>query len=260
MGGREELTRAAAFLNYPLHTESLDYAPRHVLNGWYFDGTDAWLALEVKTPDGRRVPALIERNPSPDLERHFGTPAAKRQRFTIETSCRPDCRLGFSSDKNDRLDTSIEEVVRGSPGRFALGGAPLYFDVARNTDRSFEPSDVRVGMSRDVAAAASRLYAALIPGFLALGGLAFIGGAVWIARRPRYGPPSAVMGIAAGLWVFVAARIVILVLIDVTSFPAIFAFYLGPATYLAPVAALLSLWAVVVAIRERRAPQIPGAS
>jgi len=259
-GNTEELSRAAAFLNYPLHTESLDYSSRHVLRGWYFGGTDAWLALEVKTPDGRRVPALIERAASPDLVGHFGTQAAKRQRFTIETSCRPDCRLNFSSDKNERLDISIDDVVRGSPGRFDLGGAPLYFDTARNTDRSFEPGDVRVRMSREVAAAASRLYAALMPGLLALGGLAFIGGAFWIARLPRFSSPAAVMGIAAGLWVLVAARIVTLVLIDVTSFPAIFALYLGPATYLAPVAALLSLWAVVMAIRERRVPQIAGAS
>lgn len=259
-GNREELTRAAAFLNYPFHMESLDYPSRHVIRGWYFDGTDAWFALDVKTPDGRLVPAPIERAASPDLERHFGTGAAKRQRFTIETFCRPECRLNFSTDTNERLDVSIDEVVRRAPGGFALGGAPLFFDTARNTDSSFEPSDVRVRMSRGVAAAASRLYAVLIPGLLALGGLAFIGGALWIARLRRFGPPFAVMGIAAGLWVLVAARIVILVLIDVTSFPAIFALYLGPAMYVAPVAALLSLWAVVMAIRERRAPQIAGAS
>ena len=259
-GNREELTRAAAFLNYPLHTESLDYPPRHVLNGWYFGGTDAWLALDVKTPDGRAAPALIERDVSPDLERHFGTRVAKRQRFTIDTTCRPECRLNFSSDKNDRLDISIDEVVRRSPGGFALGGATLYFDVARNTESSIEPNDVRIIMSHKVGAAASRLYAALIPGFLALGGLVFIGAAIWIARLPKFGPPSAVMGIAASLWVLIAARIVILVLIDVTSFPAIHGLYLGPAMYLAPAAALLSLWAVVTAIRERRAPQVSGAS
>ena len=259
-GNRAELTRAAAFLNYPFHTESLDYPPRHVLKGWYFDGTDAWLSLDVKTPDGRPADTLIERDASPDLERHFGTQIAKRQRFTIETSCGPDCRLNFSSHKKDRFDISIDEVVRGSPGGFTLGGAPLYFDATANTDSSFEPSDVRIRFSRKVAAATSRLYAALIPGLLTLGGLAFIGSAIWIARRPTFGPPSTVIGIAAGLWVFVAARIVILVLIDVTSFPAIFALYLGPATYLAPVAALLSLWAVVMATMGRRAPRFSGAS
>jgi hypothetical protein len=43
-------------------------------------------------------------------------------------------------------------------------------------------------------------------------------------------------------------------LIEVSSFPAVDAVYLQPATYLAPAAALLSTWALFAVIRERYGP------
>lgn len=253
VGSREELSKALRFLNYPFHTQP-EYPHRYVFSGWYFDGSAEWFSIEARTAQGDPAPTRLRRLRSPDLVSAFGSPFAMNQRFSFEVVCDADCRLLFRKD-DTLAEISIRDLVtaklRGTSGH-ALGKGKLWFDTAANVDAPRVDQDPRANAARALRAFLAAIALALTPLLLILGAFSF---AVGVFRAIRYPAPErvfALLSLATGLWVFVASRILALVMIDISAFPAINHLYMSPASYLAPVAALVSIWALVAIWGERR--------
>ena len=251
-GNRAELTRDLTFLNFPLHTGSRNEMPRYELTGWYFSGKADWPTLEVRNREGALMRSFIDRRESPDLVEYFNTPLASRQRFVIEAWCESGCTVTLTSAMGIKHELGLDQLRRGTQ-HFEWNGERLQIDSADNANRTFDPLDLRIRVSRAIRLGIYRLYSAVIPFLLLLGVVALGVGSLWIRRTARNSGSRLLIGIAASLWVVVATRILALVLIDVSAFPAVDVLYLGPATYIAPIAAVLSLWAMIVAIRSPRA-------
>jgi len=82
------------------------------------------------------------------------------------------------------------------------------------------------------------IFEILLPVLLGLGTLSFFGGCYMAVRKRNY---PIILAVAAACWVSVLTRSVILVLIDVSSFPAMITPYLLPIYVLSVVASILSL-------------------
>jgi hypothetical protein len=246
-GTKAQMEKALAFLNYPVHSDPPSTEKqRRILEGWYFDGTPGWFSVEVRSDDGTGEYVSVERKDSRDLEKAFKTSIAARHRFTVETQCEANCRLVFSSDRLGSREVSFDEVFRGAHV-FSVGTAGLYIDKASNDTSNFvDVGDTRIRQAALIARAfLDRVFRLILPAFMICGAIAFCGIAlvrIWVRRLPEQ---PVVFAMAGSLWVFVVTRMAALVLIAVSSFPAVNHLYMSPAIYIAPVAAALSVWMTV---------------
>jgi hypothetical protein len=245
-GTKVQLAKALAFLNYPVHSDPPSAeGPWRTLEGWYFDGTPGWFSVELLSGDGNGGYLSLERKVSPDLEIAFKTPNAARHRFTIEAQCEKDCRLMFSSDRLGRREVSVDEVIHGAHV-FSVGAAGLYFDNGSERSRLLDASDTRVQQAATTARAfLDRVFRLVLPAFMICGVLAFAGIALVETWQRKWREHSVILVVAGSLWVFVVVRVCALVLIAVSSFPAVNDLYMGPAIYVGPVAAALSVWMAI---------------
>jgi hypothetical protein len=239
-----------SFLNYPIHSDTgSSGGRRRILDGWYFDGTPGWFSLEIRSDDGNGGYVSVERKDSRDLEMAFKNANAAHHRFTIETQCEGDCRLVFSSDRLGRREVSVDEVVRGARV-FSVGTAGLYFDKGSDTTNFLDAGDTRIEQAARITRAfLDRLFRLILPVLMTCGAMAFIAIALAGMWRRNWADQSVVFAVAGSLWVFVVTRMSALVLIAISSFPAINYLYLSPTIYIAPVAAALSLWVVIATMR-----------
>lgn len=195
------------------------------ITGWFVDEADRWIELVCGEGEQARVTG-IARQSSPDLIRALDVPHASRNRFDIEV------RAGSGSDcvlrviGSDAVSARLGELR--SRSRVDLGsGAIAYVDWSSGGEKH---------------AAAIRAVQMLVTGFAAIapwlvvtallaaawGGFAFVGS--------RQCPPLLAAGVVC--WVLAATRVVLLALVDATSFPGISMVYLVPATQLWFVGAL----------------------
>lgn len=202
--------------------------------GWYFD---------METPDfpkfrvsnGKSVKALdVQRLASPDLVTYFSNEAASNNRFLFSFSCPPGCQLEIVSNRgekrfqaHDRLGTFQEHI----------SGATLYFDQFEGPQVS---SSSAAGIASRLYRNLNRIYTIVVPAIVAVGLLA-MGTLLFFACYLR--TLSVLFVFCLALWSAIAARLLILTLIHVGSFPAAALLYTLPANYLLLWVSLLSIHA-----------------
>lgn len=233
--GRDQ---ALAFLNHPLYWTSA--VPRVALRGWYYTPSEGWLTLTVVRPNGGSAPLTLERQPSPDLVTYFSDPAATERRFIAETNCSTSCLLVATVADGTVLRVPLGDVAAGA--HFAFGEGELHFDEVRAEPAYRVEDDMRVRAARTVRSGLLEIYRAILPGLLGLGGLAFLVGLAFAWKKPDF---DLILALAVTTWLLVATRIILLVLIHISSFPALDPIYMGPVYGVSVAAALLSIAAVV---------------
>ena len=257
VGDPAAMTEALAFLNYPVSSDFPAGGQADLtLDGWYFDGTGGWFSLQILPNGGKDAFVSIERKDSPDLVAAFNNAAAARHRFSIEARCQGDCLLAFVSDTNERHEVDLNEVLKGARG-FHIGGGMIQLDDvvdARSThiaagDLFLERSAGRIRRFLD------RVFGWVLPTWMVAGAAAFLVVVIAGIRERNRWPELVIAVLAGALWVLVLVRTLALVLISISAFPAVNHLYLAPAIYVAPVAALLSLWAALAVI----VPRLPSA-
>jgi hypothetical protein len=234
-----------AFLNAPgVQAPSA----RHHLSGWFFAHGDAWFS---PTP-GEGV-KLIEftRAESPDLVGHFNDPGAGRQRFTLTAECRPSgpCPMTLTLEHGGAVPIDLATLENGAHD---VAGGTLWLDDA---GRDVPEQLLKTRFSKAWLAAAARLS----PVFR---GLAALGVAAWLLQLGRALVRRRIsMGlvVCTALLASVAARLVILSLIDALSFVAATHSYALPGIVLLVLFSVLSLGEAIAGFRARRtSKQGPG--
>ncbi len=195
------------------------------ITGWFVDDADRWIELVCGEGEQARV-TDIARQSSPDLIRALDVPQAGRNRFDIEVPAGSgsDCVLRIIG--SDAVSAGLTELR--SRSRVDLGGGAFgYVDWSSGGEKhSTATRAVQMLVTGFAAIAPWVMGAALLAA--AWGGLAFV--------RSGQCPPLLVVGVVC--WALAATRVVLLALVDATSFPGISMAYLVPATQLWFVGAL----------------------
>ncbi len=224
-GTRDQLDASLRFLNYPPHTPP---PASYTLSGWYYKfGSREWISVEVRGADGLRVEVGVDRNSSPDLERAFKDPAASRQRFIIRTRCDDNCVMQFHGWDGANAVKSLAELRRAPIG-FKLGSGNVHVDSTeiRSDAASIEQHSQVISNSIRMNIA-SHYSLGFLP-VLVLGLVAFL---ITTLLQWRRAAANMCYIMAFTSWMLVMLRAALLILIDVTSFPALEPFYLAPAYF-----------------------------
>ncbi|TAM36272.1 MAG: hypothetical protein EPN56_04645 [Rhodanobacter sp.] len=245
-GSDEDLDLAKRFLNFPLSTSvtSSQVEPDRLitLSGWYFEHEDDWFTADV--PAG--VEISVTRMESPDIAKAF--PKAVKQRFRISLKCGDVCDVKFVSLDGDVFvfDPNASTVHRGI---IHYGRSVIAFDdiTIQNRRPTFESRVFAV--SRDIRVALFRLYSWMVTPLVYLGILAAI---VMVTFNRRYFLYSKTFVFSLALAAVILSRVAILIVINISSFPAMTSSYFSPILCLVPAWAAFSIWGVVEASGLRK--------
>jgi hypothetical protein len=243
-----ELSDALDFLNHPPHTPPQEHLSRIRLFGWYYSKDGIWPRFNVQTPDGQSVPITLQSHPSPDIASHFGDARATSNRFTMETNCNPDCTLSIKRGDGTELRPLLRALLSLGP---TTGGGDGTFNVDKFQAENAARSDIRLRVSRLIRQSVLAAYDPVLPYALGFGAAAFLG-AVMLGSFKRSG--GRLLAVTATAWILVISRITLLVLVDISAFPALELSYLMPASYLSVTAAVLSFASLALLVRRSVSP------
>lgn len=197
------------------------------VSGWFRGEDDDWLRGICKS-SGERFP--IERRASPDIALHFNDPSAAMNRFVATFPVIDGCAIEFTSGAGRLALSSIERDGQ----QYTAGGELLVIDaLVPGIDASGSKATVPPLVRDNVG----RIYEVVMP-TLAISGLLAFFGACFVALRARRIDTLLVVAMAA--WCMIICRIALLVLVDISSFPAVKVHYLQPAFPLLVAAAVAS--------------------
>lgn len=224
------LSQMRLFLRYPLSVPSQDESLLWV-KGWYYDQNNArsWLKLKCSG----KASKSIAREDSLDIAAFTKDPAATKQRFSIKVSNPDKCALITSKGKKLSLNSIYQK--RSGPIKISPENT-LYIDQAeKNT-----PNQI-LETAKTIKYSLTSIYKIVSPILFWMGVISFIASFLYYLVKMKLPEPMFIVTLAA--WTLVATRAVILVLIDISSFPAINALYVGPAFPLSIVASITSIFA-----------------
>ena len=214
------------------------------VQGWYRDiRSPEWPAFKVYAEQGLEISSSTRRLPSPDLQQHFSDPSADHNRYEISFRCPNICTVTALNSHGQEVRVTVDSDRAMSA---SSGSAVLYVNSASSAEANAFVNSGQL-LAGHIRAWLVRFYKILIPALM-LAGLAAAVVAVWRSVRRR--ALDAVLLTALAAWTLVATRIVILALIEASSFGAANLLYGAPASYLAVLAAFLS----VAALRGRPQP------
>lgn len=212
------------------------------VRGWYHAQGAQW--FELKCKNGSTAPVRIKRERSGDVAKAFHDPQAGQQRFQMEVdsiAC-PLVLWGVGAH-----DFDIGQVRNGKK-QFTFGGAVLHVDDWRDMGEAHDPV---TDWAKSLRACLIQVYRVLLP---VLGGLGFCSYlllcGMMLSRRGR--GTSLVFVAASAFWCMLAARVAVVVMVDISAFPAVRQLYLMAAYPLLCVAALLSLSCLFEVMMARR--------
>jgi len=244
VGGEENLAAALRFLNYPLHTRPSEIPALdtyYSLSGWYYKSGREWFSAEVRTREGSVAYFRLSRHDSPDIQTGLKDPDASEQRFVLSTACADECVLELRTPEGEIAHKTLAELRKGSMG-FDLGTGHIQIESANvqpKLEYALTPLD-RICDRIRVAVIAS--YSWFFLPFLAVGLIAFAISTFAYWKQVIWNVPY-VMALVC--WGLAIARTTLLVVVDATTFPALYPFYLGPAYYMLVSASILSIAAFI---------------
>jgi hypothetical protein len=191
--------------------------------------------MVVKRADGSIADARIERRQSPDIAAHFHDTRATAQRYAIAVDCNERCRLELQGENGAKSGISFTQLAK-VPVAIPLGPATFYVDQAAFEAEKVAPSPLSIAAFRLRAFVLTAYRYVLIP-LVALGAIAFAVSTLLYWNRAIWNVSYVV---ATAAWLLVFSRVAVLLLIDVTAFPALKLAYMAPGQVMLVCAAVLS--------------------
>jgi hypothetical protein len=201
-----------------------------IASGWYYDSPDQWISLNCRSKESQEK-ILINRNKSPDIAEHFNDADAKFQRFSFEIHDYERCGLLFTNLENKELQ--LKDIL---PKGNMLQKGSIYFDV-------FQVVDLNQDNWLNLKKLLISLYSSAAFYLFAAGSALTISLLLILIYLKRY--PSELAAFSICLWILYYSRIAIVVMVDITSFPAIDRLYLMPIFPLWTAASILAINAFI---------------
>ena len=217
------------FLGSPKTTQAQNESIRQ-LSGWYYSPNKDWINLVCAPAEGEAIRS-IPRQASQDIAKGFNDPSADRQRFSFTVAMDQNCEISSPAMQGQALTVTIPSKNNRS---FKIGDSSLHFDSIMD---SGDPTIfTKVFRFQKWLVAAYRLT---IPILAIAGILGYLFGFARLVFSNR-GISNSVL-IATTLWILLLSRIILIILIDISSFPAININYLCPAFPLLCLASTISI-------------------
>ena len=211
------------------------------LTGWYYASGSAWFSLECKAHGDLKM--RVMRTSSADVARAFDDPAADEQRYELVFNA-VDCPLSLVDDSG-RHDFDLDAVLHGQK-ELSFGQARFHVDsyvaVAPPLANGLV-ARIQVLRARLVS-----IYRGMLPVLGFAGVFAYVGAVAFVVGRKA--PIGLSLVFATAMAILVAARILVVVMVEISSFAAVESLYLTPAYPLFCLFAFSSL----IALFEGRAP------
>jgi hypothetical protein len=199
------------------------------ISGWAFATNPASsVVLSVEAADGTRADTVVKRLPSPDVYQYFLSrgkdfPNAREARFEITTSCTEGCslhiRTGGHEDERIPLDGSIR---RGETPK-----SHFYLDALNYIAHDVLPYQSRMDNFKiSILARIGKAYQTTVPFLIVLALIRYIINTVNILKTKMV---KNLWLINTALLMALVIRLLVLSVIDVTSFPGLDTRYLSPA-------------------------------
>ncbi|CAH2792265.1 MAG: hypothetical protein CBHOC_2744 [uncultured Caballeronia sp.] len=259
-GDDQSLWAASRFLGSPPYNLSVQQTVTntYLLQGWYLAPGGAWLSARfwADSTDASEV-VDIPRSANPDLAAGFKDPNANLSRFDFRVTCANPCPIIFSAHSIEVGPVNLESLA-GSRLQRSLGDGTLNFDTTAKMPRVDAP-DFRSGFSERWVLASVHLYERLMKPLTVLSLFALVASVIIRVVFDRASLLSPTMSIPAVVWIFIATRLLLLALIDVSSFPAIRETYLSPLYPLLTIAITTSLMSLGCAVSLRRSLRLERA-
>ncbi len=233
MDANGRLNAIRLFLRNPLTVPSIEENTVRI-NGWYYDPdlTGNWIKLEC-TKHTTLNDGLIQRIASPDIAAAMNNSSANQQRFSFNITASDCNECSLTDTTGQRI--SLEKTCAPTLGAFSAGRATLFIDSVTKAT----PSQLKK-IGEAIKYGLANFYKMFLPTFFWLGLLITAANLLICTITKRMPSPLVICSLAA--WALVFTRTVLLVLIDISSFPAINSLYMGPAFPLLIAAILLSIF------------------
>jgi hypothetical protein len=231
------------FLGNPKTVPSDSEITEFQIKGWYYSNAGDWLVLSGTDALDSPLPRL----PSPGLAKRFNDPASGFNRFSFTASGQTNQVL-----KSGNHSIPVQSLIAQKKGRIPLCGGVINFEKVGDPMALFA-KDLPLRAALSLKGTLVQAYHFLVPP-MAYGGLACMAALpflIYFSRgRAACNPLLLFAGLAFAILYFV--RLALLVAIDVTSFPAAYPSYLGPAFAMVPAFSFTMFSAVYCSLAKWR--------
>ena len=186
-------------------------------SGWYYAPKGDWVSLKCDHSDSQKV-ISINRSNSPDISLHFKDSKANRQRFSFEVNDFEKCSLLFSNKNVHEI--KLVDILKKPLKFFNVNHGVVNFDVLKI-------KQIKKNNKLHFKVALIDFYKHISVYLFGFGTLLFMAIPLFLVYLKQ--KPTLLMIIALSLWILYYSRILLIVLVDISSFPAINHLYLLPA-------------------------------
>jgi hypothetical protein len=205
------------------------------LSGWYYGPSAPWIQLRCPAGAGGAGVTPIAQLNSTDLAVHFGDDRATDRRFSIQSLPDPACAIQIAGAGPQGAMLSYAALLARRGQEF--GGGRIYIDSFGASEAGGAASDAAIYRVIDALA---RLLKLVTP-ILAIGAVAaWLVHLVQIVRRGVQ--MDGFLVVVYALWLGIAARAAILILVDLSAFPGIVLTYVAALIPLTAAALLMTVW------------------
>jgi len=202
------------FLHQPRRTRTASERGSVTVNGWFHGQNDAWIRLRCRDADGELI-LPITRLSSPDLSVVFHSQSAAKNRFSITVPNLQGCALESLGGTGQAATLDLTALT---PGITLFAGGRLSVDDIRESGSA---GQLGIRGLRTI----NHIYAFALSPLTVLAFAVFCGTLLWRAIRRPAGWFDAPVILVIGIWGLLLARAAVLVLVDLSSFPAITPLY-----------------------------------
>jgi hypothetical protein len=239
-GDETQLQAMETILDRPKRTPSQSELSAVTLHGWFIASSTAWPQFLCTAP-GHQVVIPIPRLPSADLATYFKQPGLDFDRFDVAAPADDGCGLQIAPEGAGGDVLALSAL---KPGPAFLPAGELYLDSVTR------PVAAGAGApAQSVLQALRWVYRLVFP----LAGVAAILSYLWsLGRLCRGRPVGRLLILATGLWILLLSRCLVLLLVDISAFPAISQLYMLPAF---PVSCMAIIISAALPWRANRPPE-----
>ncbi len=227
----DQLEKIRRFLGNP-RTTLAPSEQRIELSGWFYTTNIEWIVLNCSM-SGATIRRCIDRISSPDIAEHFKNQNANFQRFSISVTSEEDCSISTDPSSSDSIKINGLLAKQKSEIKFGESGT-LYLDKVIEI-KSHSENELPLKLK----GALGNIYRFVIPFLILLGALTYSIYLIYICIRKR--PITDIFIVSTILWCLFLSRILLLVLIEISSFYAIDILYMSAGFPILCLAAILSM-------------------
>jgi hypothetical protein len=233
-----ELENVRKLLNYPLAMPSIseERGSFRVISGWFYSGNDEFIKLNCAgTAGGNEHFAEVSRLPSPDLKDNFKDIHSSNQRFSIKLYYADGCSFLYKQNSINANDVSSNNsYLLNKDGILHIDSVKENLIFKRKN--FIKAKEYILGV-----------YELITPIIISLGFLSFLASTLIFLRKRTY---LVLYLVSLAFWVLLSSRLALLILVHISSFPALIPLYLSAAYPVAVIASLLSMGLLLVSFNN----------